>query len=157
MGARDLVDIGGRHRQLAAQADALQHAQRHEGREARREAAQARLVTPITVELQAIARTRPCRSASIGNRIAPINCPIAPEAISQPICAGPSPHLWISNGKVAAMVITSKPSKKVAVPISTRARICSALVGRRSRRATTAPGVAGAEAADTAGLATTLG
>lgn len=58
--------------------------------------------------------------------------------------------MWIRSGSVAAIVITSKPSKNVAVPISTRARICIAFAGSRSRRAMIAPGVAALAAASAA-------
>src|SRR5476651_1851825 len=92
-------------------------------------------------ELHAIERTRPKRSASAGKRNAPINWPIEPEAIRNAICPGVRPHFWISNGSVVAMVMTSKPSKKVAAPIRKRARTCIGLVGRRSIRAMIEPAV----------------
>src|SRR5471030_658236 len=44
------------------------------------------------------------------------------------------------------MVMTSKPSKKVAAPIRKRARTCIGLVGRRSIRAMIEPAVSAAEA-----------
>src|SRR5476651_643608 len=97
-------------------------------------------------ELHAIERTRPKRSASAGKRNAPINWPIEPEAIRNAICPGVRPHFWISSGSVVAMVMTSKPSKKVAAPIRKRARTCIGLVGRRSIRAMTEPAVSAAGA-----------
>src|SRR5471030_974619 len=44
------------------------------------------------------------------------------------------------------MVMTSKPSKKVAAPIRKRARTCIGLVGRRSIRAMIEPAVSAAGA-----------
>ncbi|MNM93347.1 hypothetical protein D3C81_1057170 [compost metagenome] len=99
------------------------------------------LIRPMMPALQPIERSRPKRSASPGNSSAPTSWPTDGAAIRTPICTGVSDHCAISSGSVAAMAMTSKPSKKVARPISSRARICMALPGMRSMRATILPRV----------------
>nr|WKF59731.1 hypothetical protein HUO10_004242 [Paraburkholderia busanensis] len=100
---------------------------------------------PIIPELNAIACTRPLRSAYHGNTNAPINWPTEPEPIRKPISHGVRYHFAIRIGSVAAIAITSKPSKNVARPINMRARTCIAFFGNRSSRAMIEPRVTGPE------------
>ena len=58
---------------------------------------------PIIPELNAIAFTRPLRSAYHGNTNAPINWPTEPEPIRKPISHGVRCHFAIRIGSVAAV------------------------------------------------------
>src|SRR5580658_307897 len=101
--------------------------------------AQARLITAIIPTAMEALRTRPNRSAIQLNRIAPASCPTYVAPISRPLCRKEICHSPLRTGNANASDSAPNASKKVALPITTRAFMCHRVNGTLSSRASNCP------------------